>query len=126
MATGTSSAHPDIPCWNHLNNGTSYFGYPYVSSTTPHGGTRNLYWYGSTTTGTYGDYQIVVLPGLDTDVYALNTLQLRFWARPSSTSYYPVFVVGVMTDPDDANTFTAVETVNVSNVLATATISPSA
>ena len=116
MATGTSSAHPDIPCWNHLNNGTSYFGYPYVSSTTPHGGTRNLYWYGSTTTGTYGDYQIVVLPGLDTDVYALNTLQLRFWARPSSTSYYPVFVVGVMTDPDDANTFTAVETVNVSNV----------
>jgi hypothetical protein len=116
LNTGSSSVRPDIPCWQHLNNGTTYFGYPYVNSTTPHSGTRNLYWYGTTTMGTYGDYQIVVLPGIDTTVYPINTLQLTFWARPSSTSYYPVFEVGVMSDPTDANTFQTVQTVNVQNV----------
>ena len=116
MATTTSTVHPEIPCWHHLNNATQYFGYPYVSSTTPHSGTRNLYWYGSTTLGTYGDYQIVVLPGVDTMLYPINTLQLSFWARPTSTSYHPVFLVGVMTDPTDASTFQQVATVNVENV----------
>ncbi len=116
MNTGSSSTRPEIPCWTHLNNGTSYFGYPYVSSTTPHSGTRNLYWYGSTTTGTYGDYQVVVLPPVDTTIYPINTLRLKFWARPSSTSYYPVFRVGVMTNPTDVSTFQQVATVNVQNV----------
>ena len=114
LATGSSSVRPEIPCWHHLNNATTYFGYPYVSSTN-HTGGRSLYWYGTTTTGTYGDYEMVVLPGVDPTLYPVNTLQLSFWARPSSTSYYPVFVVGVMTDPTDASTFQAVETVNVSN-----------
>ncbi|MCR4829773.1 MAG: fibronectin type III domain-containing protein [Bacteroidales bacterium] len=113
MSTGGSSAHPVIPCWQHLNNASTYFGYPYVSSTTPHTGTRNLYWYGSTTTGTYGDYQIVALPGVDTNQYPINTLRLKFWARSTSTSYNVVFQVGVMTDPQDASTFTQVGTVNV-------------
>ena len=113
LSTGSSSVRPEIPCWNHINNGSTYFGYPYVSSTTPHSGSRNLYWYGSTTTGTYSDYQAVVLPGIDTDAYAINTLQLKFWARPSSTSYSPVFQVGVMTSPNDISTFQLVSTVNV-------------
>ena len=113
MSTGSSSVRPEIPCWHHLNNGTSYPGYPYVSSTTPHSGTRNLYWFGSTTTGTYGDYQIVVLPAVDTTVYPINTLQLTFWARPSSTSYNPVFQVGVMSDPNDPTSFQMVEEVHV-------------
>ena len=116
LVTGSSSVRPEIPCWHHINNGTSYFGYPYVSSTTPHSGIRNLYWYASTTTGTYGDYELVVLPGIDTDIYPINTLQLTFWARPSSTSYSPVFYVGVMTDPTDVSTFQQVATVNVQNV----------
>ena len=116
LGTGSSTVRPEIPCWHHINNGSTYFGYPYVSSTTPHGGSRNLYWYGSTTAGTYSDYQAVVLPGLDTDVYPINTVQLTFWARPSSTSYSPVFQVGVMTDPNDISTFQLVQTINVQNV----------
>ncbi|MBQ6069578.1 MAG: choice-of-anchor J domain-containing protein, partial [Bacteroidales bacterium] len=116
LATSTSSMTPEIPCWNHINNGTSYPGYPTVNSTTPHSGTRNLYWYASTTSGTYGDYELVVMPAIDTDIYPINTLQLTFWARPSSTSYSPVFHVGVMTDPTDVNTFQQVATVNVQNV----------
>ncbi|MCQ2294966.1 MAG: fibronectin type III domain-containing protein, partial [Bacteroidales bacterium] len=116
--TGSSSTGSAfVPCWNHLNNGTSYGGYPYVSSSSAYnhttGGTKGLYWYNATTTGTYGDYQCVVLPGLDTDAIAITGTQLRFWARATSTSYHPVFYVGVMTDPTDITTFQEVATVNV-------------
>ncbi|MBQ2508697.1 MAG: fibronectin type III domain-containing protein [Bacteroidales bacterium] len=102
-------------CWTRLNNGTSSGGYPYISSTSTycHSGTRGLYWYGSTTTGTYGDYQCVILPGVDVDNYPVNTLLLKFWAKASSASYHPVFYVGVMTDRNDINTFTPVATINV-------------
>ncbi len=115
MATGSNTVRPDIPCWHHLNNATQYFGLPYVSSTSPHTGSRNLYWYNNTAT-TYGDYQIAVLPAVDTNIYPISNLQLSFWARPSSTSYSPVFQVGVMTDPTDASTFQLVDVVNVENV----------
>ena len=114
----TSSTSPDfIPCWHHLNNGTSSMGYPYLSSSSTYnhtsGGTKGLYWYNSTTMGTYGDYQCLVLPGVDTSIYQINTLQLRFWAKSSSSSYNVTFQVGVMTDPNDINTFQQVGTVNV-------------
>ena len=114
--TGSSSTgSPFVDCWGHLNNGTSYGGYPYVgSSSYAHTGSKGLYWYNTTTTGTYGDYECVVLPPADPDVYPVNTLQLRFWAKSSSTTTYPVFQVGVMTDPGDISTFTPVGTVNVS------------
>ncbi|MBQ0161210.1 MAG: fibronectin type III domain-containing protein, partial [Bacteroidales bacterium] len=106
------------PCWNHLNNGTTYGGYPYINSSTYNhdaGGSRGLYWYNSTTLTTYGDYQCVVLPAIDTDIYPINTLQLRFWAKATSSSYSPLFQIGVMTDPYDINTFTQVGTANVGN-----------
>ena len=119
-ATGTSTTGSAFPfCWTRLNNGTSSGGYPYVSNSTTYnhtpGGSKGLYWYNTTTTGSYGDYQCVVLPNVDTDIYPIRTLQLRFWARSSSTSYYPIFKVGVLTNPNDINTFTEVATVNVGN-----------
>ncbi|MBR3724750.1 MAG: fibronectin type III domain-containing protein, partial [Bacteroidales bacterium] len=106
------------PCLTRLNNGTSYFGYPYVGGSTynhTYAGSKGLYWYNTTTTGTYGDYQIVVLPAIDTDEFNINTLMFSFWSRASSTSYSPIFEVGVMTDPTDATTFTSISTVNVGN-----------
>ena len=116
-ATGGTSSTVFVNCMNRLNNGSSYFGYPYVSATAAYnhtpGGSKGLYWYNATTTGTYGDYQIVVLPAVDTNIYPINTLQLRFWARATGTSYNPVFQVGVMTDPENAGTFVPVEAVNV-------------
>ena len=119
-ATGSSTGNTFVDCMTRLNNGTQYFGYPYVSSTSSYnhtpGGTKGLYWYNCSTAGTYGDYQIVVLPGVDTTIYPLAGLQLRFWARPSSTSYSPQFQVGVMTDPSDPATFQQVSAVNVRNV----------
>ncbi|MBO7490021.1 MAG: fibronectin type III domain-containing protein, partial [Bacteroidales bacterium] len=108
-STGSTTSTTFVNCWHRLNNGTQYFGYPYVSSSSSYnhntGGSRGLYWYNATTTGTYGDYQVVVLPGVDTTVYPTNTLMLRFWAKASSTSYNPDFIPGVMTDPTDITTF---------------------
>ena len=117
-ATGSSSSASFVNCLTRLNNGTSYFGYPYVGGSTYNhtpGGSKGLYWYNTTTTGTYGDYQIVVMPGVDTNVYPIRNLQLHFWSRPNSTSYSPQFQVGVMTNPNDASSFVQVGTVNVAN-----------
>ena len=114
-ATGTSN-NPvfDAGCWHRLNNGTTYMGYPYISSSSSycHTGSRGLYWYNAITTGTYGDYQVVVLPGVGGD-YSIDGLRLKFWAKASSANYRPVFTVGVMTDPTDIATFETVATVNV-------------
>ncbi|MBR3859611.1 MAG: fibronectin type III domain-containing protein, partial [Bacteroidaceae bacterium] len=119
-STGTSSTgSPFVDCMQRLNNGTTYGGYPYVSSSSSYnhtpGGNKGLYWYNTTTTGTYGDYEIVVLPPVNTDNYPINSLQFKFWAKSSSTSYFPVFHVGVMTNPDDASTFVSLDTINLGN-----------
>ena len=115
-AIGSSTSDIFVDCWHHLNNGSDYYGYPYVGgSTYAHTGSRGLYWYNNTTTGTYGDYQTIVLPCIDTDQYAINTLRVSFWAKSTSTSYYPVFQVGVMTDPNDNSTFQLVSSVSISN-----------
>ena len=115
-AIGSSTSDIFVECWHHLNNGSDYYGYPYVGgSTYAHTGSRGLYWYNNTTTGTYGDYQTIVLPCIDTDQYAINTLRVSFWAKSTSTSYHPVFQVGVMTDPNDNSTFQLVSSVSISN-----------
>ena len=118
--TGSESTGSAFPfCMTRLNNGTSYGGYPYVSSSSSYnhtpGGSKGLYWYNTTTTGTYGDYQIVVMPGLDPEYISLDTVQFKFWAKSSSDSYYPDFQVGVMTNPNDPASFTQVASVNVGN-----------
>ena len=118
--TGSESTGSAFPfCMTRLNNGTSYGGYPYVSSSSSYnhtpGGSKGLYWYNTNTTGTYGDYQIVVMPGLDPEFISLDTLQFKFWAKSSSTSYYPDFQVGVMTNPNDPASFTQVASINVGN-----------
>ena len=118
VSTGSSTNNMFVNCLTRLNNGTQYFGYPYVGGSTYNhtsGGNRGLYWYNTTTTGTYGDYQYVVMPGIDTNFYPINTLQLKFWSRASGSSYSPVFQVGVMTDPNNVNTFQLVSTINVGN-----------
>ena len=116
-STGGSTNTSFATCWNRLNNGTSYFGYPYISSSSSYnhtpGGSKGLYWYNASTYGTYGDYQCIVLPPVDTDYIAINTLQLSFWAKSSSSTYNPIYYVGVLTDPTDINTFQYVDTINV-------------
>ena len=90
-----SSSAPMDECWVTYRSGSSH--YPYVSSTSPHSGSRCLYFSGSS------NYYLA-LPMFSEE---LNTLQFTFWVKYSSS--YP-FAVGVMTNPNDLSTFDTVAT----------------
>lgn len=110
---GTMPAGNDVMpyCWNSVQ----YDGYPYVKtddggwSTSAHGGKGYLNFFGS------NSEQIAILPTLAVNA---NQLQVSFYYRNGSkdytnygtTSKYPKFVVGVMSDPADAKTFVTVDT----------------
>lgn len=115
---GSATSDSFVDCWRRANNGTTYFGYPYVydNATYSHnGGSKGLYWYNSTNIPFYGSYQCVVLPGIDTTVAAIRDLQLSFWGRTTSTTYRPVIEVGVMTNPTDIASFTSIDTINITS-----------
>ena len=114
--SGGSTSSYFVDCWVRNNDATTYYGYPYVynSSTYSHnGGAKGLYWYNSTSVPTYGSYQCVVLPGVDTDVAPAHHLQLTFWGKVTSSGYRAAFEVGVMNNPLDINSFVPVTTVYV-------------
>jgi len=115
--TGTTAAF--ATCWHRFNDATgTYTYYPYniSNATYSRSGSNSLYFY-TTTSTTYAAHQIAVLPPVDTTVYPINTLRLRFWAKRSATSSYAdaPMIIGVMSDPTDINTFVAVDTVVVNN-----------
>ncbi len=116
--SGSSTSSYFVDCWVRNNDATTYYGYPYVynSSTYSHnGGAKGLYWYNSTSGPSYGSYQCVVLPGIDTDVAPASHLQLTFWSKVTSSGYRAVFEVGVMNNPLDISSFVPVTTVNVNS-----------
>ena len=118
VTSGTSNSRDfGVDCWWRVDDGTDYF-YPYVSSSSSYnhtrGGNMGLYWYNPSSSSSYGTYDCIVMPGVDTSVYPMNTLQMSFWAKVSG-SYNPVVQVGVMSDPTDINTFDLVATVNISS-----------
>ncbi|MBO7494507.1 MAG: fibronectin type III domain-containing protein [Bacteroidales bacterium] len=83
-------------CWSKSSTYSST--YPYISS-------GRLYFY----TGS-GYYTMAVLPEVTEDLsYQVNELQVSFSAQYSTLSDY--LQVGVMTDPDDPNSFEPVENV---------------
>ncbi len=98
---GYTSGSFTLPCWKHysINN------YPSVT-TTSHTGSRGLYWYRAANT----ERQYIVMPGF---IFDVNTLEVRFWGRTSSSSYHPAFEVGVMDSPTDTASFVSVGTINV-------------
>lgn len=108
------SGYPDVAyptCWSKFNNTTATatltLSYPYIN-TTNYSAPGSLYMYAAS-----GYYTMAMLPPIDSlSGVEVNQLQLTFMARKTSASY--VIVVGVMTDPDDASTFVAVDTVSPS------------
>ncbi|MDO5760193.1 MAG: fibronectin type III domain-containing protein, partial [Bacteroidota bacterium] len=93
--TAGTSSYPLPSCWQRLSGN-----YPYSYSYGAYEGSYALYFYG---TGKVG-----ILPSIDTTELPLNTLQLSFYAKRSST-YTSTLQVGVMTDPTDTNTFTLID-----------------
>ena len=113
-----SSSYPMPKCWNAIRyqygSYSPYTYYPYVCSTTnnsnygPRTGGKFLLLYKAPSLTN----EIAVLPELDANI---KNVQLRFWGRSGNgSSAYPEVLVGVMTDPNDASTFTQVKSVSVS------------
>ena len=92
-STGTA-AFPD--CWKRLYTSTT--AYPYVSSSYALSGNRALYVYNGGT----ANYAIGVMPRLG-DAVAMDSLRISFYTRSTSTT--AVMEVGVMSDPNDAASF---------------------
>jgi len=91
-------------CWDRLNTYTSSStNYPYIT-TTHYDGVGSLYFYA----GTSGTYNFAVSPLIDENV-PVNTLQTSFMYRAANATSY--LIVGVMSNPADASTFTPIDTV---------------
>ena len=109
--TGSTAALP--LCWNRTNNCTgSYDYYPYVYNTTySHSGSNSLYYYLSSSSS-YPSQEIMAFPEIDTLETAINAVEVNCWARVAS---YPGrhLILGVMTDPNDLTSFTAVDSVTL-------------
>ena len=93
-------------CWKRINNGSYSTSYPYVTantsySTYSHSAANSLqfYVYGSSS---YDD-EYAILPEMST----ISGKRISFYAKRYST-YTCSIKVGVMTDPEDASTFTQI------------------
>lgn len=107
----TSETVNNLPtCWQYLNTGTYYPGCPFVykNATYAASGINSIQFY-TYTTNSYSD-QYAIMPEIDHSVTPLMNMELQFDIRANSV-YYPFnLVVGVMSDPLDANTFTPIDT----------------
>ena len=97
-----------VPCWTTISNYTSTH-FPYTYNTYHHSGSYCAYFYG---TSAYHSY--LVSPRLD-DAVQMNNVEVSFWAYKTGAAYY--IQVGVMSDPNDPNTFVQIG----SNIVPSAT-----
>jgi hypothetical protein len=109
LPVGGNRVPADIHCWHHINDATLYNGHPTISGG-GHTGNRGL-GFGVSASTYFCNYQAIVLPPVDVNTDAINALYLNFWARSSTRNDDPVLIVGVMTNPNDINTFQAVDSV---------------
>ena len=106
------------PCWTLIDtyNDMSYSGY--ISAEylweSAHSGEIALSFYSYDTTGST-PARYCMLPPTDSTVYPISTLQLSFWMSNYYTNTENAYlVVGVMTNPDDTNSFIPIHEVHSS------------
>lgn len=109
LPVGGNTVPADIHCWHHLNDAGMYNGHPIISAG-HHTGDRGL-GFGVSASTYFSNYQAIVLPPVDTNIDAINALYLNFWARSSTRDEDPILLVGVMTNPNNINTFQTVDSV---------------
>ena len=103
MGTG-STVFPN--CWYRYNNYSTSTNYPYVSNSYHSSGNASLYFYSSSST-----YNIAVLPAIDVNTYPINTLQVSFQMRSTSSTTSGI-QVGVMVDSANISSFQPLQTVH--------------
>ena len=110
--TGGSGAAYFPDCWvRHTNNTTNY---PYVSTTQHAEGTSALYFYSTTST-----YSLAVSQGIDLSQAGGETL-LSFKLYKTSAAYGRMDI-GLMTDPDNMNTFQLLQSIYPGDLPSTST-----
>ena len=95
---GGTSSYPLPSCWTKASSSN----YPYVNTSYAHSGDHKLYFYNNYSNA------FAVLPAIDTTALPISSLQVSLYAKMSSNSYQCAIELGVMTDPTDVSTFTAV------------------
>ncbi|MCQ2337956.1 MAG: fibronectin type III domain-containing protein [Paludibacteraceae bacterium] len=111
-------ANPLPLCWQRLNNANQSISYyPNVAGSAEYAhtgsGTLRFYPYHSVLYN-YGDYQLAILPEIDAS-YPINNLRITFYARMQEITSSHNFIVGVITNPTDINTFVPVDSFPVSS-----------
>ena len=89
------------PCYVAKNSSTAT--YPSINTSNYSDGVKSLYMYSTATYATW-----LAMPAFEAPI---NTLQISFDLKKTAVTEYP-FMVGVMTDPNDISTFTAITTVS--------------
>lgn len=98
-ASGTTSTATINACWTKGTNSTT--AYPYPNGTTyHHGGSKNLYMYGASTTYSYVALPLIAAP--------IDSLMVTFWGLKTTLASYGNIILGVMSNPDDISTFDTV------------------
>ena len=92
-----ASGYPS--CWYSATT-YSYGSYPSPSTSYIHGGAQALYMYSGS-----GSYTYLVLPEFDAPI---DTLEVSFWMYSTYSGYPNELYVGVMSDPENFNTFQTV------------------
>ena len=112
QATGSSADF--VYCWNRYNSTATYMYYPYITSNSSnaHSGDNCLYFY-LYTSSDYPDTIYTILPQVDSNTYQIEDLEVLFWGKTTSSSYHPIFEVGVYVDLPDTTYFYPVDTVSV-------------
>ncbi len=93
-------------CWTRTGLTPTTYPYSYTTAANAVSGSGVLYFYGKN--------KYAVLPQIDTNILPINTLQLSFYAKTTSTTFNAL-QVGVMTDPMDTNTFTLISSIQINN-----------
>ncbi|MCQ2294299.1 MAG: fibronectin type III domain-containing protein, partial [Bacteroidales bacterium] len=97
-------------CWNTEG---SYSTYPYLSTSyNASGAGSSMYFY---LYNNGSNYVRATMPAVDTTVMPIRNLQVYFQAMNGTTSYVNQIEVGVMTNPNNINTYVPVSTVDLSS-----------
>ncbi|MCQ2259905.1 MAG: fibronectin type III domain-containing protein [Bacteroidales bacterium] len=94
-------------CWSRTD---SYSSYPYISSSYNHNATTGgaMYMYLSNSGSNHTHF---TLPAIDTTQFHANQLQVIINGLNSYTGYVEGFTVGVMSNPNNWNTYVPVDTI---------------
>ena len=96
-------------CWQRITTGNNY---PVVNSWDPYSGDYSMNFYGIYN-GLYA-----ILPYVDNTSVALNELQVSLYAKNAYDYYDATVTVGIMTNPSDKSTFTAIDSVEITTSFA--------